>query len=45
MGFARWFMLFGDHAKIVKPAELNVFVAGIAENILKKVEQRQALLT
>ena len=45
MGFARWFMLFGDHAKIVKPAELNVFVAGIAENILKKVEQSQGLLT
>ena len=45
MGFARWFMLFGDHAKIVKPAELKVFVAGIAENILKKVEQGQELLT
>jgi len=45
MGFARWFMLFGDHAKIVKPAELNVLVAGIAENILKKIEQGQQLLT
>jgi predicted DNA-binding transcriptional regulator YafY len=45
MGFARWYMLFGDHAKIVKPAELNVFVAGIAENILKKIEQTQELLT
>jgi predicted DNA-binding transcriptional regulator YafY len=44
-GFARWFMLFGDHAKIVKPAELNVFVTGIAENILKKIEQTQELLT
>lgn len=45
MGFARWFMLFGDHAKIVKPAELNVLAAGIAENILKKIEQTQELLT
>jgi len=45
MGFARWFMLFGDHAKIAKPAELNVLVAGIAENILKKVEQTHELLT
>jgi predicted DNA-binding transcriptional regulator YafY len=45
MGFARWFMLFGDHGKIVKPAELNVVVTGIAENILKKVEQGQELLT
>jgi len=44
-GFARWFMLFGDHAKIVKPAELNVFVTAIAENILKKIEQTQELLT
>jgi hypothetical protein len=45
MGFARWFMLFGDHAKIVKPGELNLLVAGIAENILKKIEQTQELLT
>jgi len=45
MGFARWFLLFGDHAKIVKPAELNVLVTGIAENILKKIEQSQMLLT
>lgn len=44
-GFARWFMLFGDHAKIVKPAELNALVAGIAENILKKLEEGQELLT
>ncbi|HEV8506463.1 MAG TPA: YafY family protein [Chitinophagaceae bacterium] len=44
-GFARWYMLFGDHAKIVKPAELNAYVAGIAENILKKIEQTQELLT
>jgi predicted DNA-binding transcriptional regulator YafY len=45
MGFARWFMLFGDHAKIVEPASLNEMVAEIAENILKKIEQNQMLLT
>jgi predicted DNA-binding transcriptional regulator YafY len=45
MGFSRWFMLFGDHAKIVEPNSLNVLVAGIAENILKKLEQSQMLLT
>ena len=39
MGFSRWFMLFGDHAKIVEPVELNEMVARIAENILKKVEE------
>ncbi|MFT4152947.1 helix-turn-helix transcriptional regulator [Parafilimonas sp.] len=37
-GFARWFMLFGDHAKIIEPFELNDMVAQIAENILKKIE-------
>jgi predicted DNA-binding transcriptional regulator YafY len=45
MGFSRWLMLFGDHAKIVEPARLNDMVAEIAENILKKVEQNQLLLT
>lgn len=45
MGFARWFLLFGDHAKIVKPAELNEVVATIAENILKKLERSHLLLT
>ena len=45
MGFSRWFMLFGDHAKIVEPVELNEMVAGIAENILKKLEYSQMLLT
>jgi len=45
MGFARWFMLFGDHAKIIRPAELNVFASGIAENILRKIEETQELLT
>jgi len=44
-GFARWFMLFGDKAKIVEPMELNNMVTEIAENILKKIEQRQMLLT
>jgi len=45
MGFARWFMLFGDHAKIVEPAQLNEVVTKIAENILKKIEQNRMLLT
>jgi len=44
MGFSRWFMLFGDHAKIVEPIELNDMIAGIAENILKKVEEAQIAL-
>ena len=45
MGFSRWFMLFGDHAKIVEPLELNDMIAEIAENILKKLEISQMLLT
>ena len=45
MGFARWFMLFGDQARIVEPAQLNEIVAEIAENILKKIEETQMLLT
>lgn len=45
MGFARWFMLFADHARIVEPLQLNDMIVGIAENILKKVEQNQMLLT
>ena len=45
MGFSRWFMLYGDHAKIIEPLELNDMVAEIAENILKKLEYSQLLLT
>ncbi len=45
MGFARWFMLFGDKAIIVEPLELNDMVVEIAENILKKIEVNQMLLT
>ncbi len=41
MGFSRWFMLFGDHARIVEPLELNDMVAEIAEGILKKLEISQ----
>jgi predicted DNA-binding transcriptional regulator YafY len=44
-GFARWFMLFGDRATIIEPVELNDLVMTIAENILKKIEQSQLLLT
>jgi len=45
MGFSRWFMFYGDHAKIIEPLELNDMVAEIAENILKKLEFSQMLLT
>ena len=45
MGFSRWFMLYGDHAKIVEPLELNDMISRIAENILKKIEETQMLLT
>jgi predicted DNA-binding transcriptional regulator YafY len=45
MGFSRWFMLFGDHAKIIEPLRLNDMVAEIAESILKKSEENQLLLT
>ncbi len=45
MGFARWFIMYGDCAKIIEPVELNEAVAKIAENILKKIEESQLLLT
>ncbi len=45
MGFSRWFMLFGDKAAIIEPLELNEMVTEIAENILKKIEESQMLLT
>lgn len=38
-GFARWFMLFGDKAKIIEPLELNDMVTEIAGNILKKLNK------
>jgi predicted DNA-binding transcriptional regulator YafY len=38
MGFSRWFMLYGDHARIIEPLELNDMVAEIAEGILRKLE-------
>lgn len=44
-GFARWFMLFGDRAKIIEPLALNDMVTEIAENVLKKINQNQMLLT
>ncbi len=45
MGFSRWLMWFADHARIIEPEELNGMVAEIAENILKKLEKNQELLT
>jgi predicted DNA-binding transcriptional regulator YafY len=44
-GFARWFMVFGDKAKIIEPLRLTDIVAEIAENILKKIEHDVMLLT
>jgi predicted DNA-binding transcriptional regulator YafY len=38
-GFARWFMMFGDHAKIIEPSKLNEVITNVAKNILEKVEQ------
>ena len=37
-GFARWFMLYGDHARILQPAELKGLVAEIAEGILDRLQ-------
>lgn len=39
IGFSRWFMLYGDHATILEPVELNGMVAAIAEGILRKLEE------
>jgi predicted DNA-binding transcriptional regulator YafY len=44
-GFARWYMGFGDKAKIIEPLQLIDMVQMIAGNILKKIEQDQLLLT
>lgn len=44
-GFARWYMLFGDKAKIVEPLQLSELVAEIAQNVLKNIEHHQMLLT
>ncbi len=36
-GFARWFLLFGDNAEIVKPTKLKDIVKGILQSIAKKI--------
>ncbi len=43
-GFARWYLLFGDEAKIVEPLQLNDIIAGMAQNILSKLKQDQFIL-
>jgi predicted DNA-binding transcriptional regulator YafY len=43
-GFARWFMSFGGHAKIIEPLELIHLVAEVARNILNKIEQEQMVI-
>lgn len=45
MGFARWFLLFGDEAVIAEPITLKEMVAETAEKILKKLESTEMLLT
>jgi predicted DNA-binding transcriptional regulator YafY len=35
-GFARWYMMFGDHADIISPSELKAIIKKIATRILKK---------
>jgi predicted DNA-binding transcriptional regulator YafY len=35
-GFVRWFMMFGDHAKIITPQKLKDKVVEVAEVILKR---------
>ena len=37
-GFARWFMMFGDHAEIVKPQELKRKIQQLAEDLIKKIK-------
>jgi len=36
-GFARWYMMFGDHAEIIKPDKLKDRVMAIAENTLQRL--------
>ncbi|GEO10705.1 helix-turn-helix transcriptional regulator [Segetibacter aerophilus] len=43
-GFARWFMLFGDRAKVIEPIELNNLVVEIARGILSNIEQEQMVI-
>jgi predicted DNA-binding transcriptional regulator YafY len=42
-GFARWFMLFGEKARIIEPLELNDRVVEIARNILKNIQQQEMI--
>lgn len=37
-GFARWFMMFGDHAEIVSPPILKERIKTIAEGLLKNIK-------
>jgi predicted DNA-binding transcriptional regulator YafY len=36
-GFARWYLLFGDHADIVEPQQLKDLVKDVLLSIGKKV--------
>ena len=37
-GFARWFMLFGDQAEVLKPQQLKTEIRSIAESILQNLK-------
>jgi predicted DNA-binding transcriptional regulator YafY len=43
-GFAHWYMLFGEQAKIIEPLQLNDLVAEIAYKILNKIKQNDGVL-
>lgn len=36
-GFARWFMMFGEYARILEPEKLNGIVVDMAKRIIKKI--------
>ena len=44
-GFAKWFLLFGEHAVIREPLALNELVLQLISRIGKKIEQTVTLLT
>lgn len=44
-GFARWYMMFGDQAEIIKPDSLKERVKEITESIIQKISPDISLLT
>jgi predicted DNA-binding transcriptional regulator YafY len=37
-GFARWYMVFGDHSKIISPKSLRKRVKELAKEVLKNLK-------